>query len=108
MDAGFDFEEGDGLVENFRREVGNLHDLLASAGASSEGLENFGFDIGIADEVLPLEVFMLCNIILREKLAEDVARLGVGKGTLPDKLVAALGIGTSDVSRDGEDVLALI
>lgn len=50
-EVAFDFEEGGSLVEHFWWEVGDLHDLLARAGASVNGLEDFGFDIGVADEV---------------------------------------------------------
>ena len=47
------------------------------------------------------------NIVLREEVAKDVGRLGVGKGALLDELVAALRIGVGDVAGDSINRLAL-
>ena len=49
-EAAFDLEKGDGFVEDFRWEMGESDDLIASAGAGSKSLEDFGFDVGIAKE----------------------------------------------------------
>ena len=57
-EAGFDFEEGDSLVEYLGREVGGLHDFFAGAGAVIDSLEDFGLDISVAKEV-ELGVFLI-------------------------------------------------
>ena len=106
-DAGFDFEESGGLVKYLRWKVGGLHDFFAGAKAVCEGLEDKGFDIGVADEVLLFELFVLFDVTFGEEKFENVARLSVGNGTLLNELVAPLGIGASDIAWDSEDILAL-
>ena len=49
--TGFDFEEGNGFVEDLWGEVGFIHDFFAGTEAGGEGLEDFGFDIGVAEEI---------------------------------------------------------
>lgn len=107
-EAGFDFEESDGFVKYLWGEVGDLHDLLAGASAGSDSLEDFGLDVGVAEEALLSEFSMLFGIIFGEELAKDVARLGIGESTLSDELVAPLRIGVSNVARDGVNVLTLV
>ena len=50
-EATFDLEEGGGLIKYLGWEVGDLHDLIASAGAGSDGLEDLSLDVGVAEEV---------------------------------------------------------
>ena len=108
MKTALDLEERGGLIEDFWRKEGDLHDLLASAGAGGDGLEDFGLDIGVADEVLGFETFVNLGVIVREEFHKNIGWLGVGNSALLNELVATLRIGVRDVARDGEDGFALI
>ena len=81
-DAGFDFEESDGFVKNFWGEVDCGHDFFAGAGTIMDSLEDFGLDVGVAEEVGLAEFLMMFDEIFREKFAEDVAWFCVGVGAL--------------------------
>ena len=96
------------MVEDLWWEVGLVHDFFAGAGARGEGLEDFGLDVGVAEEVLLLETLMVLDVVLGEEFAQDVARLGVGDGAMTNEFVATLGIRTGNIAGNGEDVFALL
>ncbi len=106
-DAGFDFEHGDSLVEELRRQDGLFHDSFAVVGAAIERLEDGGFLGCVAEEVLLGELALMFDKIVGEKDAQKVVELSVRGGALSDQAVAALRIGSVDVAGDGEDLFAL-
>ena len=96
------------MIENLGWEVGGGHDFIAGASALTDGLEDFGLDVGVANEMGLPEVLVLLDVIFGEELKENVRGLGVGKSALLDEFIATLRVGVGDVARDGKDGLALI
>ena len=82
--------------------------MLTRAGASVDGLEDFGLDIGVAEEISLTEGLVAFDIVFGEQFAKDVIGVGVGGGALANEFVAALRIGASDIAWDGVDFLALV
>ena len=96
------------MVKDLGREMGSAHDVFAGAEAGGDGLENFGFYVGIAKKFGLAKLLVFFDVVYGEELAEDVVWLGVGESTLLDELIAALRVWISNIAGDGKDGFALI
>lgn len=88
--------------------MGELHDFFAGTNASVDGLEDFGFNIGIAKKIQLRMLPVLLEVIFREEQLENIPRLSVRVGALPDELVAALGIRACDIARYSKNFFTLV